>query len=83
MKKIRAVKLIDDKLHLIDQTKLPLAEEIIITDDYERVAVAIERLEVRGAPAIGVAAAFALALTLKRKFLKKLITGYTRQDRQQ
>ncbi|MDX1700328.1 MAG: S-methyl-5-thioribose-1-phosphate isomerase, partial [Melioribacteraceae bacterium] len=34
----------------------------IETDDYERIAIAIERLEVRGAPAIGIAAAYALAL---------------------
>ena len=65
MKKIRAVELIDEKLHLIDQTKLPLVEEIIVSDDYERIAIAIERLEVRGAPAIGVAAAYGLALALK------------------
>lgn len=54
-----------DKLHILNQTKLPLTEEIIITDDYNRIAEAIERLEVRGAPAIGVAAAYALALSLK------------------
>ncbi len=65
MKKIRAVELKDGLLHLIDQTKIPLAEEIIITDDYERIAAAIERLEVRGAPAIGVAAAYGLALAVK------------------
>lgn len=63
--KIRAVEFIDDKLHILDQTKLPLKEEWIVTDDFERVAIAIERLEVRGAPAIGVAAAFALSLSLK------------------
>lgn len=55
----------DDKLILIDQTKLPLVEEYINTDDYERIAVSIERLEVRGAPAIGVSAAYGLALGMK------------------
>lgn len=65
MKIIRAVELKNEQLHIIDQTKLPLAEEIIITDNLERIAVAIERLEVRGAPAIGVTAAYALALALK------------------
>lgn len=63
--KIRAVEFKDGKIHILDQTKLPLMEEWIVTDDFERVALAIERLEVRGAPAIGVAAAFALALSLK------------------
>jgi methylthioribose-1-phosphate isomerase len=65
MKNIRAIEFKDDKLHLIDQTKLPFELNYIITDDYNRVALAIERLEVRGAPAIGVAAAYALALSLK------------------
>lgn len=55
----------NDKLVLIDQTKLPLKEEYIETDDYERIALSIERLEVRGAPAIGVTAAYAIALSFK------------------
>ncbi|MCW8961709.1 MAG: S-methyl-5-thioribose-1-phosphate isomerase, partial [Ignavibacteriaceae bacterium] len=49
----------------LDQTKLPLEEVYLETDDYERIAVAIERLEMRGAPLIGIAAAYALALSLK------------------
>jgi methylthioribose-1-phosphate isomerase len=65
MKTIHAVEYKNDKLSLIDQTKLPLTEELIVTEDYERIAVAIEKLEVRGAPAIGVASAYALALALK------------------
>lgn len=56
-----------DELIIIDQTKLPIVEEYIITDDYERIAIAIEKLEVRGAPAIGVAAAYGLALSLKNQ----------------
>ncbi len=65
MNKIRSVEFKNEQLHIINQTKLPLVEEVIITDDLERIAVAIERLEVRGAPAIGVAAAYALSLSLK------------------
>ncbi len=65
MKNIRAVELIDEQINIVDQTKLPLAIEIICTDDLERIAEAIERLEVRGAPAIGIAAAYALAIALK------------------
>jgi methylthioribose-1-phosphate isomerase len=65
MKKNPAIHFSNNHLNLIDQTKLPLVEKYIVTDDYERVAVAIERLEVRGAPAIGIAAAYGLALSLK------------------
>ncbi len=49
-------------LVLLDQTKLPLQEVYIECRDYRRVAEAIRRLEVRGAPAIGAAAAFGLVL---------------------
>ena len=67
MKSQPAIEYKNEQLHIINQTKLPLSEEFIITDDYERIAIAIERLEVRGAPAIGVAAAYGLALSLKNK----------------
>jgi methylthioribose-1-phosphate isomerase len=55
----------NDKIVFLDQTLLPLKENYIETDNYERVAEAIERLEVRGAPLIGIAAAYALALSIK------------------
>ncbi len=61
-----SVKFQDDKLIYLDQTKLPLEENYIETDDYNRIAIAIERLEVRGAPLIGIMAAYGLALALKR-----------------
>jgi methylthioribose-1-phosphate isomerase len=49
-------------LRLLDQTLLPRRAEFIDCQDYRRVADAIKRLEVRGAPAIGAAAAFGLVL---------------------
>lgn len=52
----------DGVLRLLDQTRLPLHEEYIDCSEYQRVAEAIRRLEVRGAPAIGAAAAFGLVL---------------------
>jgi len=52
-------------LVFVDQTLLPLQEVHVATDNYERIAEAIERLEIRGAPAIGAAAAYAVALSLK------------------
>ncbi|MCX6173801.1 MAG: S-methyl-5-thioribose-1-phosphate isomerase [Ignavibacteriales bacterium] len=76
MKTQRAVEFKNEQLHIINQTKLPLFEEFIITDDYERIATAIERLEVRGAPAIGVAAAYGLALSLKKIPKEKYFTVF-------
>lgn len=60
-----SIKYQDDKVIFLDQTKLPLAEVYIDTDSIERIAEAIERLEVRGAPLIGITAAYALALSQK------------------
>ncbi len=47
---------------MIDQTKLPLEETYVETADYRVVADAIIKLKIRGAPAIGIAAAFGYAL---------------------
>lgn len=62
----------NDKLIFLDQTKLPFEQSYIETDDFERIAEAIENLEVRGAPAIGVAAAYALALSIKNSVEGKI-----------
>jgi methylthioribose-1-phosphate isomerase len=61
-----SIKYSDDHLSFLDQTKLPLQEVYITTDDYERIAIAIEKLELRGAPLIGISAAYALALSFKK-----------------
>jgi len=47
---------------LIDQTRLPLQGDVLRCNVYDGVCMAIKSLAVRGAPALGVAAAFALAL---------------------
>lgn len=54
----------NDTLVLLDQTRLPARVEYIHCKDYRQVAEAIQNLRVRGAPAIGVAAAFGLVLGL-------------------
>ena len=51
-----------DSLALLDQTKLPAEEVWEDYTDYRKVADAIRRLVVRGAPAIGIAAAYAVCL---------------------
>ena len=53
-----------NKVKLIDQTKLPLEEQYIETDEYKVVCDAIYRLAIRGAPAIGVAGAYACVLAV-------------------
>jgi methylthioribose-1-phosphate isomerase len=53
----------DQGVQYLDQTRLPWQEHYVITKDVETIAEAIERLEIRGAPALGVAAAYALVLS--------------------
>lgn len=54
-----------DGLHLIDQTVLPSRYVVLHPTTVEAVAHAIRTLQVRGAPAIGMAAAFGLAIALR------------------
>jgi methylthioribose-1-phosphate isomerase len=51
------------KVRFLDQTKLPTVEDIVETDDETVIAQAIKRLAIRGAPLIGIAAAYAVALS--------------------
>src|SRR5882672_9420273 len=55
-----------DTVHIIDQTRLPHVFEIQTLASADAVADAIRAMRVRGAPLIGVAAAFGLALAVAR-----------------
>ena len=75
----RALEWADGKLRLLDQSRLPREQVILDLDDYRDVVHAIDELKVRGAPAIGVAAAYGIALgashiraTSKDEFLARL-----------
>ena len=57
--------LIPGHIRLIDQTRLPLALEYVNTNDIEVVWHAIKTLQVRGAPAIGIAAAMGIAVAIQ------------------
>ncbi len=59
---IRTVEWKNNKVIMIDQTKLPNKLVFVEYNDYNQVADAIRNLVVRGAPAIGVSGAFGLAL---------------------
>lgn len=52
----------DDKIIMIDQRKLPIEEIYVECLSFEDVAWAIKEMVIRGAPAIGVAAAMGIAL---------------------
>ncbi len=63
---LSAVKWDRDKVVMIDQRKLPDEEVYVECREYLQVAEAIEKMVIRGAPAIGVAAAYGVALGLLR-----------------
>ena len=52
----------DNSVALIDQTRLPHEEVWLRFDDFRGVVAAISEMRVRGAPAIGIAGAYAVAL---------------------
>lgn len=65
---------LDGRVRFIDQTGLPLREDYIETDDVNVIAEAICSLKVRGAPLIGIAAGYGLALAAVQYQGKELAT---------
>lgn len=59
---MKTIEWTDNKLKLIDQTKLPDELVYVYCETYQEVIHAIKTMIVRGAPAIGVSAAFGMAL---------------------
>jgi methylthioribose-1-phosphate isomerase len=59
---IKPIEWLGDKLRILDQTGLPHETAFIEISDYRKVITAIKELKVRGAPAIGVAAGYGIAL---------------------
>ena len=64
MDDLQAVSWHNGKVRILDQTKLP--EELILLEisDYHNIVKSIKNLAVRGAPAIGIAAAFGVVLSV-------------------
>jgi methylthioribose-1-phosphate isomerase len=75
----RPIEWLDGKLRILDQSKVPGEQIFIDLDNYDDVVLAITEMRVRGAPAIGVTAAYGIALgasgiktTNKDEFLAQL-----------
>ncbi|MFZ1389759.1 MAG: S-methyl-5-thioribose-1-phosphate isomerase [Thiolinea sp.] len=65
---IRAVEWKDNHLILLDQRKLPHAEQYVQIYSAEDTAEAIRNMVVRGAPAIGITAAYGLLMAARKAF---------------
>ncbi|MBS0212870.1 MAG: S-methyl-5-thioribose-1-phosphate isomerase [Proteobacteria bacterium] len=59
---VRPIRWMGDRLELLDQRKLPFETDHVVCADADAVAEAIAELVVRGAPAIGIAAAWGVVL---------------------
>jgi methylthioribose-1-phosphate isomerase len=60
--KFHTIKWLDGELEILDQTLLPAQEKYIRLSNIRQVITAIKTLQLRGAPLIGVAAAYAIAM---------------------
>ncbi|MGH8486065.1 MAG: S-methyl-5-thioribose-1-phosphate isomerase [Pseudomonas sp.] len=65
--KVNAIDWRDGVLHLLDQRALPFEETWLAYADADAVAEAIRLMVVRGAPAIGISAAYGLAMAVRQR----------------
>ena len=68
------------KIKFIDQTLLPHKLKYVSTDNIHRLWRAIKKLEIRGAPAIGIAGALGIIIgikTSKAKVFDKFFINYS------
>jgi len=76
---MKAIEWVQGKIRLLDQTRLPWDEVFLELSDYRELLQAIKEMRIRGAPGIGLAAAYGMALGAqgieaksKEEFLKEL-----------
>ena len=69
--KFKTVEWVKNRVRILDQSKLPLRVSYLEYKDYKGLAKAIKELKIRGAPAIGITAAYGVVLGMmngKRSF---------------
>ena len=73
--KFKAIERQNSSIRIIDQARLPSELNYLVLDDYQQVVEAIKTLKVRGAPAIGIAAAYGMAMAIGKfeKYDKRFI----------
>jgi len=59
---IKAIEWLDDRVRILDQTRLPQEEVYLELSDHQSIASAVVELKIRGAPALGIVGAYAIAL---------------------
>jgi methylthioribose-1-phosphate isomerase len=61
-KPVKAIEWVAGRVNILDQTRLPGEQSFLELDEYRDVVQAIKEMRIRGAPAIGIAAAYGIAL---------------------
>jgi len=74
---VETIQWVDGAVVMIDQRRLPLEEAYATCRTYEEVAAAIKDMVIRGAPAIGVAAAMGVALGVAHASVENLDAQFT------
>jgi len=76
---MKPIEWLDNKVRILDQTSLPQEEVYLELSNYQEVVQVIKEMKVRGAPAIGIATAYGIALGAQKikaetreEFLAKL-----------
>jgi len=59
---VKTIELVNGKVFMLDQSRLPLEVNYIECTDFRMVAEGIQKLWIRGAPAIGIATAMGIAI---------------------
>ncbi len=78
---IRTIEWSNNKVKIIDQTKLPLKLEYIYIRDLKALWQAIKTLQVRGAPALGAAAALGVYLGIKNSRARNFVQFKKEMDK--
>ena len=74
---LKTIEFRDNALYLLDQNALPQEKKYVVCHDHQEVRNAIINMTTRGAPAIGIAAAFAMVLAIgkyKNSDYSKMLT---------
>jgi len=67
---IAVIRWIEGSLCLLDQRRLPASEEYLTLESVGGVADAIQQMVVRGAPAIGITAAYGMVISANRHYAR-------------
>ena len=78
---IKTIEWIEGKVRIIDQSKLPQKLKYICCKDVETLREAISSLKIRGAPLIGIAAAFGVVLGIKDSSAQEYLSFQKEMDK--